>query len=224
MKSQVNRYYKYILFDLDETLYPKEAGLMEAISQRIVLFMIQRVGIPEDDVLTIKRSYYQNYGTSLRGLMAEYHIDPLEYLKFVHDLNPRDFFGPSPPLDQMLYEIPLRKAIFTNADMPHSERVLNTLQVRPHFERIIDISAVNYQCKPNPLAYEQALALLRVTGEQCIMVEDTPRNLIPAKNLGMTTILIDGMSQSLAVDYVVPTVFHVGRILKNLLPMEGSLI
>jgi FMN phosphatase YigB (HAD superfamily) len=53
------------------------------------------------------------------------------------------------------------------------------------------------------------------------MVDDTPRNLIPAKDLGMTTILVDGTGPAMAIDYVVPTVFHVGPILKNLLLREN---
>jgi putative hydrolase of the HAD superfamily len=209
------------LFDLDETLYPREAGLMTAISQRIFLFMTQKVGLPADDALEKKQYYYQHHGTSLRGLMAEYQIDPLEYLKFVHDVNLRDFLGPSPPLDTMLGEIPLRKIIFTNADLSHAERVLNILQVRSHFERIIDIDTIKYQCKPDPLAYHLALNLLGVPGEYCIMVDDTARNLLPAKDLGMVTILIGGDSKTSAIDYVVPTIFHVGRVLKDFLFVEG---
>ena len=154
--------------------------------------------------------------------MEEYRIEPEEYLTYVHDVNLRDYLAASPPLDQMLREIPLRKAIFTNANAAHAERVLDTLQVRPHFEQIIDISASNYKNKPDPLAYQHALTLLGVFGDQCIMVEDTPRNLLPAKDLGMTTILIDGACDpSLGIDYTVPTVFHVGQVVKNLLPLEG---
>jgi putative hydrolase of the HAD superfamily len=221
MKNRTNSSFEYILFDLDETLYPREAGLMTAIVERILQFMIQKVGIPADDVLLKRLNYHQQHGTALRGLMHEYQIDPLEYLAFVHDLNPANFFGASPPLDALLYEIPLRKIIFTNADQLHAERVLNTLHVRPHFEQIIDIAAINYQCKPDPLAYQQALTLLKVSGERCIMIDDSPRNLMPAKDLGMTTILVNDAGASFAIDYVVPTVFHIGPILKNLLLSEG---
>lgn len=221
MKKRVNLSFEYILFDLDDTLYPRASGLMDAIVERILLFMTQEVGIPADDVLDKKRIYNQQHGTALRGLMHEYQVDPLKYLAFVHDLNPGDFFGASPPLDQMLHEIPLRKVIFTNADRLHAERVLKTLQVRPHFEQIIDIAALNYKNKPDPLAYKQALSLLGVAAERCIMVDDSPRNLIPAKDLGMTTILVDGAGPSIAIDHAVPTVFHVGPVLKNLLLSEG---
>jgi putative hydrolase of the HAD superfamily len=221
MKNRANSPFEYILFDLDETLYPRESGLMAAIIERILQFMVQKVGIPADDVPTRRRSYHQQHGTALRGLMHEYKIDPSEYLAFVHDLNLLDFLGASPPLAQMLQEIPLRKVIFTNADRPHAERVLNVLQVRPHFDQIIDIVALDYKNKPDPLAYKQVLSLLGVSGDRCIMVDDIPRNLIPAKDLGMTTILVDGTGPAMAIDYSVPTVFHVGPILRNLLLHEN---
>jgi putative hydrolase of the HAD superfamily len=185
-------------------------------------FMTEELHIPPDDVAEKRRGYYQKYGTTLRGLMEEYRIEPDEYLAYVHNVRLADFLAASPPLNNMLHEIPLSKAIFTNADAAHAERVLNVLQVRLHFEQIIDIVSGNFINKPNPLAYHQALAVLGVDGNQCIMVEDTPRNLMPAKDLGMTTILVDGAGSScIGIDYTVPTVFHVGQIVKNLLPQEG---
>ena len=219
VKRNVPPRYQYILFDLDDTLYPSETGLMNAIGARILLYMTQRLKIPADDAPLRKRRYYQKYGTSLRGLIADYRVDPNDFLAFVHDVNPADYFGPSPPLNQMLYELPLRKVVFTSSDIPHSERVLNTLQVRSHFEQIIDVHAVNYQSKPDPLAYHQTLNILGVPGSSCIMVEDKARNLIPAKDLGMTTILV-GTARSMAIDYTVPTIFHVEDVIRNLLPME----
>ena len=225
IKKTGHSHYKYIIFDLDETLYPREAGLMQALSERMLRFMAEELGIPPDDVADIRRRYYQKYGTTLRGLMEEHRIDPEIYLAYVHNVNLADFLAASPPLNNMLHEIPLQKAIFTNADAAHAERVLDVLQIRFHFEQIIDIVSGGFINKPEPLAYHQALAVLGVDGDQCIMVEDTPRNLMPAKDLGMTTILVDGAGKAgsacIGIDYTVPTVFHVGQIVKNLLPQEG---
>jgi len=219
LKRNGNPHYQYILFDLDETLYPAESGLMRVISERILLYMTHRLAIPADDASLKRRLYYQKYGTALRGLMTEYRIDPADFLEFVHDVNPSSFFGASPPLNKMLHKLPLRKVVFTNADVSHSERVLNTLQVLGHFEQIIDVQAIAYKSKPDPWAYQHVLTMLNVPGTACIMVEDKPRNLIPAKDLGMTTILI-GDSNSIAIDYAVPTIFHVEQIIKNIMPME----
>ena len=219
----VNRPYRYILFDLDETLYPKEVGVMEALIARMLSFMTRKIGIPPDDVSTRQRYYHQRYGTTLRGLMEEYHIDPEDFLAYVHDIELEKFISASPPLARMLSSIPLEKVIFTNADTAHAERVLNVLQVRPFFTRIIDIRTIGYQSKPDPRAYHRALSTLNTSGEQCIMVEDNPRNLMPAKELGMTTILVDGKTPpTLGVDYIVPTIFHVGQIIQKLLPIEGT--
>jgi putative hydrolase of the HAD superfamily len=221
-----NPTYQYILFDLDDTLYPKEAGVMKALIERMQQFMVHRLGIPTDDAAMIRQRFRRQYGTTLCGLMEEYHIDPHEFLAYVHNINLYDFMAASPPLNRMLTEIPLQKAIFTNADTAHARRVLDVLQVRAHFSTIIDIHAVQYKNKPNPLAYQHALALLGTTGEACIMVEDMPRNLMPAKELGMTTILVDGANApqppAIGIDFVVPTIFHVGKILQNLIPMEGT--
>lgn len=220
MNSNDHRQYQYILFDLDDTLYPQESGLMSAIGERIHRYMVQKIGIPADDAPLRRRIYYQRYGTSLRGLMVDFNVEPNDFLAFVHDVNPTDFFGASPPLNQMLHALPLRKVIFTNADAPHSERVLHTLQVRSHFEQIFDAHTVDYITKPDPLAYHRVLARLNVSGQSCIMVDDKPRNLIPAKDLGMTTILVGNSSASAAIDYTVPTIFHVENIIKSLLPLE----
>ena len=222
MSSTGRPQFEYIIFDLDETLYPREAGLMQALSDRMLYYMTHRLGLPADDVAVKRRYFYQKYGTTLRGLMEESGVDPVDFLNYVHDVKLSDYLSASPPLDNMLAEIPLRKVIFTNADTAHAERVLDTLRVRLHFEQIIDISAIGYKNKPDPLAYQYVLALLRIAGEQCIMVEDTPRNLLPAKDLGMTTILIDSSDgPSLGIDYTVPTIFHVGQVVKNLIPLEG---
>jgi putative hydrolase of the HAD superfamily len=212
--------YQCILFDLDETLYPRRAGLMDMVGDRILQYMIHKVGIPPDDAALKRFQYHQKYGTSLRGLMEEYHIDPADFLHFVHDINPRDYFGPSPPLARMLEQLPLRKVIFTNSDVPHSERVLECLQVRAHFELIVDINALDFCCKPDPRAYRRILDILDLPGESCIMLDDKLRNLIPAKDVGMTTILVDGESDLPAVDYAVPTIFHAEQILLSLLPLE----
>jgi putative hydrolase of the HAD superfamily len=213
-------HFKYILFDLDDTLYPKEAGVMNVVSERILDYMIQKMDIPADDATQKKHNYYQKYGTVLRGLMEEHHINPQDYLNYVHNFDPKDYLGPSPPLNRMLEEIPLEKVIFTNADIVHSTRVLDALNVRAHFKQIINVQTLNYENKPRPKAYKQVLEILDAPGDTCIMVDDTPRNLIPAKDLCMTTILVNSNHKSLAVDYAVPTVFHVESVVKSILPLE----
>jgi putative hydrolase of the HAD superfamily len=60
------------------------------------------------------------------------------------------------------------------------------------------------------------LTLLGTEGTACIMVEDSARNLRPAKELGLTTILVDAEADEY-VDFAVESVLEVGRVVDRLL-------
>ena len=182
--------YRYLICDLDNTLYPADSGLMRSVGQRMVLYMIERVGIPPEDADRLKRQYYRDYGTTMRGLILHHGIDPDDYLAFVHNLPLEQYIQPNPALDLMLAGIVLPKAVFTNADREHAGRVLDVLGVRHHFEWIIDVRDFGYHSKPDPSAYTRILDILNARPEECIMVEDAAQNLAPAKALGMLTVLV----------------------------------
>ena len=78
----------------------------------------------------------------------------------------------------------------TNADVPYSERVLDRIGIRRHFEAIFDIEAADFIPKPHLVTYERMLAKHGIDPRTAAMVEDLPRNLAPAAQLGMTTVWI----------------------------------
>jgi putative hydrolase of the HAD superfamily len=180
-----------ILFDLDETLYPKRTGLMQAIGQRIHRYMIQRLGMNPEVAFNLRKEYYRRYGTSLRGLQIHYGIDPEDYLAFVHDVLIADYIHPNPALRTMLEQINHRKIIFTNATAEHASNVTRVLGVEHLFEQVIDVRSNNFIGKPHQAAYQRALELTGIPPEVCLLVEDNVRNLRPAKRLGMLTALVD---------------------------------
>jgi putative hydrolase of the HAD superfamily len=109
----------------------------------------------------------------------------------------------------MLTRLPLEKVIFTNADAPHALRVVNRLGIAHHFKTIVDIQALSFANKPEPQAYKYVLDQLGAAGEECFFVDDTPRNLQPAKLLGMLAVLVSPapMTARVArVDYVIPDI------------------
>ena len=168
-----------------------------------------------------KMYYYHTYGTSLRGLMAEESVDAEDYLAFVHDIDITRYLGLNPDLDAMLRRIPLAKVVFTNATQEHARRVLDLLGVADHFPFVIDIRAMDFASKPDPYAYRRILELIGAQAEACILVEDNPRNLSPAKALGMTTILVDHEDCD-EVDYCAPDLLYVGDIVQRILaPGDG---
>jgi len=206
---------KYILFDLDDTLYPKEIGLMAAIGQRIHQYMQERVGLDPVGARDLRRHYLQTYGTTLRGLQVHYNVDTEEYLTYVHDVPLGDYLQPDEALDRVLAEIQAEKVVFTNATTEHARQVLRFLGVERHFSRIVDLRATNYVNKPQPGAYLRALDILGARPEECLMVEDSVRNLRPAKELGMVTVLVNGSGGD-GVDFAIDDVIQVGEVFRQI--------
>lgn len=211
--------FAYLIFDLDETLYPRQAGLMREIGRRIERWVQESLRLTPEEAAALRRVYLQRYGTTLAGLLAEGRVDADAYLAFVHDVPVERWIRPNPALARMLDGIPLRKVVFTNATSEHGWRVLKALGVADRFEDVIGIREVGLRSKPNLESYRWVLKRLGVPGTACILVDDRPMNLRPAKQLGMTTVLVDGVPEE-GVDFVVKDVLEVGPLVACLLREE----
>jgi len=208
--------FKFIIFDLDDTLYPRNKGLMQEVGQRIQTWLCHHLGLTWEEAIALRHEYFQRYGTTLGGLVAECDVDAHDYLTFVHDIPVEEYLVPDPALAAMLDTIPLQRVIYTNATSEYAWRVLRALGVADRFERVIGIEEVGLRNKPYLDAYEQVLALLGARGTECIMVEDSARNLRPARALGLTTILV-GAAPDEHAEYVVESVLDVGQVVAQVL-------
>jgi len=153
--------YTVLLVDLDDTLYHHENGVWQLIRSRIDRFMIDVMHFPIKDVPTLRHRLWEQYGTTLRGLKAEFGVEMDAYLNFVHDVPLEDIITPEPKLDNLLSSLPNRKFIFTNAHAAHAQRVLTLLGIIHHFEEIIDIYALQPYCKPQVEAFSKALEIIK---------------------------------------------------------------
>jgi putative hydrolase of the HAD superfamily len=195
---------EYMIFDLDETMYPRRSGLMQAISARISGYMIERMGMDPAVVPDLRRAYWEEYGTTSRGL------------QLLHGLNVAEYIQPNRELDRVLSVLPQEKVIFTNATAAHARAVLETLGVAHHFMRVYDAFFAGNEGKPAIGGYERLLRELQARGEACLMVEDSLRNLHPAKSLGMVTVLVDPQpgTETDGVDYVIDEIAEIGRVVE----------
>ena len=179
-----------IFFDLDDTLYPASSGLWTQIKDRIGLFMSERLSIPETDVPLLRKKLFDEYGTTLRGLQANYSFEMDDFLAYVHNIPLADFIQPDPSLHEVLKDLPARKFIFTNADANHARRVLRVLQIDEFFQGIIDINLIEPWCKPMPQSFKIALEQAGETDPQkCAMIDDLPRTTRAARAQGLFAIL-----------------------------------
>jgi len=179
-----------LFFDLDDTLYPSSTGLWPVIKDRMNLFMLERLGIPENDIPFLREQYFKMYGTTLRGLEERHNVDKEDFLAFVHDLPLKDYLRPAPIIREVIASLPTRNLIFTNADVPHARRVLTALQLDDLFETVVDVNAVAPYCKPMPESFAIAMDLAdEPDPRKCVMIDDLPRTTRAALDVGMASLL-----------------------------------
>jgi putative hydrolase of the HAD superfamily len=200
-----------ILFDLDNTLYPRDLGLWRLIDDRIRAYVARALNLPPEEAEIVQKRYWIEHGTTIAGLIAEHDVDPIPYLADVHDVNAAAHLQPNPTLGAILTALPYRKAIFTNATATHARNVLTALDILEHFELLVGLDEVGYLSKPNPIAYERCLDLLGLSADRCIFIEDSPVNLVPAKAMGMKTVFVGKVEQTHA-DYRIDSIEDIGQI------------
>ena len=203
-----------IFFDLDDTLYDPSTEIWKLIRQRIELYMLEQMHMPAEQIPEIRAGLFSRYGTTLRGLQTEYHIDEKAYLDFVHNVPIEERIAPNPQLHSMLLGLPQRKIIFTNADAGHAQRVLNALGVADCFDQIVDIYTIAPYSKPQPEAFEIALKVAQVTDpHDCIMIDDAVRNLTVAHSMGLFTVLANATSPVEDCDAAVSSLLDLPKVL-----------
>lgn len=206
-----------IFFDLDDTLYPASLGLWEAIRLRMQTYMQKLLGLPDEELAAMREHYFETYGTTLRGLQMNHQVDAEDFLAYVHDLPLHLYLKPDPVLRSILLGLPQRRWIFTNSDANHTRRVMDILGVSDCFEGIIDIHTLEFFSKPNREAYQHAL---RIAGEpdasKCAYLDDSTRNLLPARQMGFRTVLVGGEQEHPAACISIPNIHALPQAMPDL--------
>ena len=205
---------KYILFDLDNTLYPRSLGIFDLVIERIRNYMEVRMGFDKELARSLRQEYLRRYGSTMRGLMIHHNVNPDDFLEYVHDVGVEERLSPDAELAGLLKSIITGKGIFTSGHRPHAQRVLRCLGVEGYFPEIFDIIFTRFIPKPNPEPYRQILDHLRLEGRDCMMIEDLPTNLKPAKDLGMTTVLVGEIPGGMdgCVDYEIRDILQLRKV------------
>ncbi len=177
------------IFDLDNTLYPRHYDLFAQIDVLITRYVMDVTGLPHDEARVLQKDFYHRYGTSLRGLMSDYDVDPEHYLASVHAI---DYSGvlAHPELVAAIAALPGRKYIFTNADSGHAEAVLTRIGGAELFDGMFDIRNAEFEPKPARGAYERFVARYDIDPARAVMFDDLEKNLLVPHEMGMATVQI----------------------------------
>ena len=187
------------IFDLDNTLYSADSGIFQQVHELMGKFVSRHLNIDIEDAKIIQKKYYKQHGTTLRGMMDNHGVDPDHFLAEVHKLD-YSIVGPNLKLNEELKKLNGRKIIYTNANMQHAINVLERIELSNFFDEIYDIKMANYIPKPEITPYEQMINQFDINVKSAAMFDDIAKNLVPAKNVGFTSVWIDAGYENFSDD------------------------
>jgi len=171
---------KYILFDLDGTLYSSSWGLEQKVSSRVNDYIASYLSLSREDAWTLRkeRIIAGKYGTTLEWLRAEKGFPDAnleEYFACIHPETEAEALPPDPALRAFLLSLVSRNiplGILTNSPLEHAQRILQKIGVADLFPSIFDIRKNGLKGKPNADVYRRVLKELGVEAPSCLLVED----------------------------------------------------
>mmetsp|Transcript_16901 Transcript_16901/g.25570 ORF Transcript_16901/g.25570 Transcript_16901/m.25570 type:complete len:257 (-) Transcript_16901:1341-2111(-) len=200
-----------LIFDVDDTLYDVGSGFTAQRNGEVVQkYMVERLGFKTmEEANAVRNEYFERYhatGKALTVAQAEGKF-PSNAPKFdVQDLSSYwaqnvDYEllgGKNTKLQKDLKDSPLNIVAFSNAPRIYVKRVLQELGVWESFgeDKLFAVDDVLPHCKPEREAFEKIFQRIGVMPEECIMVEDSMKNIKKAKELGMKTVLVKGLPTS----------------------------
>ncbi len=189
------------IFDLDNTLYPIESQFMGQVDRRMTEFVMRLTGLPFDEARGLQKKYLLDHGTTLSGLMANHGVDPHVFMDDVHDV-PLEVLTPDPNLRDALARLPGRRLVFTNGGSRHAKRLLDHLQLADLFEEVFHLESAGFIPKPAIETYRLMAKTHQIDPKHAVFFEDSERNLRPAAELGMTTVLVGPKALTSEAEFV----------------------
>jgi putative hydrolase of the HAD superfamily len=203
-----------LIFDVDDTLYDVGTGFTthrngDAAEQ----FMVDYLNFPDgESAKKLRDEYFQKYHATAKALMVAEQDgrfpppkegEPVKSPRFdtkdlaeywANHLNFDLLGGPKEQLRQDLEACPLVLVAFSNGPRKYVKRVLQQLGLWELFgeERLYAVDDVLPYCKPEKEAFELIFERVGCKAEECILFEDSMKNIRGAKELGVKTVLITG--------------------------------
>lgn len=211
---------KLIIFDMDGVMYKFEGcgtdnailltPFYREIEQNGVAFIAEKLSVPEATAEKIRETIFQKYvGSVSIGLENEYGLNKAEYFNNAWNIDATKYLNPDKKLRDFMGKLPCKKAVLTSAPQVWAKRALEQLNVYDLFDGLwFGDDAIR---KPLREAYSRILEVFDIKPEETIMVEDEPRYLKPAKEVGMITVLI-GAKKEPWIDYNIEDIYEIQKL------------
>lgn len=218
-KSLSGQRIKAVLFDVDDTLYDISTGFTaNRNGETIQDFMVKKLGFPDRaSAKELRDGYFSKYHSSMKALAMAQQDGKLIYGSSFKTEDLNDWFADHCDFSLLRQDAEIIKSLtdlketgknsglqiiaFSNGPRKYVLKVLDVLglsNVFPH-NAVYAIDDTLPYCKPEKEAFQNILSKISDNGEaisfnECVMVEDSMKNIQAAKKLGMKTVLITGSS------------------------------
>jgi pyrimidine 5'-nucleotidase len=182
-----------IFFDCDDCLYFDNWGVANLLTAKIDAWCV-------DHGLQPGQAYglYKQYGTALRGLLAEGYLQNERaaidaFLQDVHDIPIHQLIRPDKELRLILQAIDpsIPVYIFTASVDDHARRCLQALGIEDLFVDIIDCKKVDFETKHSRHSFQTAMEVAGVKDpERCLFFDDNMTNIQAAREIGWRSVLV----------------------------------
>lgn len=186
-----------IFFDCDDCLYFDDWTTANRLTKKIDEWCTEQHGLPTGRAYEL----YKQYGTALRGLLAEGYLEDTpeaidRFLETVHDIGIEkgDLIQPDPRLQQILAKLDpsIPRYIFTASVAAHARRCLQALGIEEYFPAIIiDCKQCDLETKHSLHSFHKAMEIAGVQDPQaCLFLDDSITNIEAARRVGWRAILV----------------------------------
>lgn len=182
-----------IIWDLDGTLYRYDKIFIEACNLAAARTAID-LGLQMDleTAHALAARSYLEHGSSFK-FFADHGIRYEDFHTPYHNTVDTTILAKNAEMKTALGALALPMVILTNASRDWARRTLDHLEYGHLFGdgKLLALEDVGFQSKAQGTkGFEKGLAVLGVRAGETLMVEDLPKNLIHAKQMGMTTALV----------------------------------
>ena len=193
-----------VIFDVDDTLYPKSNGFTKHRNEDVVLqFMVDELGFgSRDEARDLRNEYFQTYHSTMKALIvadaegrlpAGKHFDKEALGNYWADnCEFKKYLSADTEVIEAIQKLRQKKVIFTNAPRPYAIKVLETLDLLPLFaeDHIFAVNDVLPACKPEADAFGKVFKKVESSPSRAVMFEDSLKNIRAAKSLGLQTVFV----------------------------------
>lgn len=193
---------RFIIWDMDQTLYPYWQDLAAHFHEATAQCAIEAgAKISKEKAIELSQISYRERGVTTKLFNEHYGIDEVELFRAHHrrmlsrfmEPNWADKVPPNPELERLMMQATIHGAehlLLTNGSREWAEELADKIGIRKQFRLIMGADDVGLRQKgQNLVPYLAILGRAHYFGDytDVMVVEDTLKNLVQPKEIGMTT-------------------------------------